>query len=229
MTSATSSTSATAAAISTDTVEVRWNLLSDFVRETCVGRDDSHGHAHMKAVARMSSYIVEQDFNDKSGHFMLDAITAAWLHDIADHKYDHDGTLEKRLDEFGAANIPNYPDIKKVIRYVSYSTEHKAILAGTPLDFKQILGEYYANIRDIVSDADKLESIGVKGMERSFIYNSDSNPTFTHAQVLAEVRKIYDEKLVKLATQFIRTPTACSIAQKEHEEMEQWLNANTAQ
>ena len=80
-----------------------------------------------------------------------------------------------------------------------------------------------------MSDADKLESIGVKGMERSLTYNTDTNPTFTHAQVIAEVRKIYDEKLVKLATQFIRTPTARAIAQKEHEEMEKWLIANTAQ
>ena len=202
--------------------------MSDFVQKTCAGRSDTHGHAHMKAVAETSAYLVFVDFIDRDGSLMLDAITAAWLHDIADHKYDHDGTLEQRLDEFGATNIPNYPDIKKVIKYVSYSTEHKAILAGTPLDFKQILGEYYANIRDIVSDADKLESIGVKGMERSFIYNSDSNPTFTHAQVLAEVRKIYDEKLVKLATQFIRTPTARAIAQDEHTKMEEWLVVGAA-
>jgi hypothetical protein len=157
---------------------------------------------------------------------MLDTITAAWLHDVADHKYDYDGTLEQRLDEFGTANIPNYADLKKVIKYVSYSTEHKALIAGTPLDFKQILGDYYSNIRDIVSDADKLESIGVKGMERSLIYNTDTNPTFTRAQVIAEVRKIYDEKLVKLATQFIRTPTARAIATCRHNEMEEWLSTN---
>ena len=208
-----------------DAIQTRWNILSNFVKETCADRDDSHGHAHMKAVAEMTRYIVEQDFNDVSGHLTLDAITAAWLHDIADHKYDHDGTLEQRLDEFGTANIPNYAEIKQVIKYVSYSTEHKAILAGTPLNFKQILGDYYSNIRDIVSDADKLESIGVKGMERSLTYNTDTNPTFTHAQVIAEVRKIYDEKLVKLATQFIRTPTARAIAQKEHTKMEEWLAA----
>jgi len=210
-------------------IEQRWQLLSDFVLTTCAGRSDTHGHAHMKAVAETSAYLLFVDFYDKDGTLMLDTITAAWLHDVADHKYDYDGTLEQRLDAFGAANIPNYAEIKEVIKYVSYSTEHKAILAGTPLDFKQILGFYYSQIRDIVSDADKLESIGVKGMERSLTYNTDTNPTFTHAQVIAEVRKIYDEKLVKLATQFIKTPTARDIAQKEHEEMEKWLIANTAQ
>jgi len=205
-------------------IEQRWQLLSDFVLTTCAGRSYTHGHAHMKAVAETSAYLLFVDFYDKDGTLMLDTITAAWLHDVADHKYDHDGTLEQQLDAFGAANIPNYADIKQVIKYVSYSTEHKAILAGTPLDFKQILGDYYSNIRDIVSDADKLESIGVKGMERSLIYNTDTNPTFTRTQVIAEVRKIYDEKLVKLATQFIKTPTARAIAQKEHRKMEDWLN-----
>ena len=206
-------------AITATTIEQRWGMLSEFVQTICQGRSDTHGHAHMKAVAEMSSYLVFVDFYDKDGSMMLDTITAAWLHDIADHKYDYDGTLEQRLDEFGTANIHNYTDIKQVIKYVSYSTENKAILAGTPLDFKQILGDYYSNIRDIVSDADKLESIGKKGITRSFEYNRDTNPTFTHAQVIAEVSKIYDEKLVKLATQFIRTPTARAIAQKEHEEM----------
>jgi len=215
----------TSAAISVDSVEQRWTKLSEFVQTICAGRSDTHGHAHMKAVAEMSSYLLFADFFDKDGSMMLDTITAAWLHDVADHKYDHDGTLEQRLDEFGTANIPNYTEIKQVIKYVSYSTEHQALIAGTPLNFKQILGDYYSNIRDIVSDADKLESIGVKGMERSLTYNTDTNPTFTRAQVIAEVRKIYDEKLVKLATQFIRTPTARAIAQKEHTKMEEWLAA----
>jgi hypothetical protein len=215
----------TSAAISVDSVEQRWTKLSEFVQTICAGRSDTHGHAHMKAVAEMSSYLLFADFFDKDGSMMLDTITAAWLHDVADHKYDHDGTLEQRLDEFGTANIPNYAEIKQVIKYVSYSTEEKAIASGTPLNFKQILGDYYSNIRDIVSDADKLESIGVKGMERSLTYNTDTNPTFTRAQVIAEVRKIYDEKLVKLATQFIRTPTARAIAQKEHTKMEEWLAA----
>jgi HD superfamily phosphodiesterase len=202
-----------------DTIKQHWRILSEFVQTTCAGRSDTHGHAHMQAVAEMASYLLFVDFEDKDGTLVLDTITAAWLHDIADHKYDYDGTLEQRLDEFGTANISNYADIKQVIKYVSYSTENKAILAGTPLDFEQILGEHYSKVRDIVSDADKLESIGKKGITRSLAYNRATNPTYTDAQVIAEVRKIVDEKLIKLATQFIRTPTARAIAQKEHEEM----------
>jgi len=206
-------------------IQDRWNLLSDFVKETCKGRDDSHGHAHMKAVAEMTRYIVEQDFIDESGNLMLDAITAAWLHDIADHKYDHDGTLEQKLDEFGAANIWNYQEIKHVIKYVSFSTENKAILAGTPLNFPAILGAYYSQIRDIVSDADKLEAIGKIGIQRAVEYTTEANPSFTPQQVIEDVYKHAHEKLLRLATEFIKTPLARSIAARRHREMEEWVHA----
>jgi HD superfamily phosphodiesterase len=182
----------------------------------------------MKAVAEMTRYIVEQDFIDESGNLMLDAITAAWLHDIADHKYDHDGTLEQRLDEFGAANIWNYQEIKHVIKYVSFSTENKAILAGTPLNFPAILGAYYSQIRDIVSDADKLEAIGKIGIQRCIEYTIHANPTYTTEQVISDVKKHADEKLLRLASQFIKTPIARNIAATRHKEMEEWVQSHTA-
>jgi len=205
-------------------IEARWKLLSEFVAETCKGRDDSHGHAHMKAVAETTRFIIQQDFIDESGWLTLDTITAAWLHDVADHKYDHDGTLEQRLDAFGTANIGNYEEIKDVIKYVSFSTENKAIIAGTPLNFPDILGAYYSQIRDIVSDADKLEAIGSIGIKRCVEYTTHTNPTYTHAQVINDVKKHADEKLLRLASKFIRTPTARIIATQRHKEMEEWLH-----
>jgi HD superfamily phosphodiesterase len=206
----------------------RWNLLSEFVAETCKGRDESHGYAHMKAVAETSKFIIKQDwvYEDETGSLMLDAITVAWLHDIADHKYDHDGTLEQRLDAFGDANISNYNEIKQVIKYVSFSTENKAIIAGTPLNFPAILGVYYAHIRDIVSDADKLEAIGIVGIQRCIEYTTHTNPTYTHAQVISDVKKHADEKLLRLASQFIKTPAARTIAARRHHEMEEWLQTH---
>jgi len=217
----------TSSAISANAIEQRWHLLSDFVQTICAGRSDTHGHAHMKAVAETSSHLLVADFYDKDGSMRLDTIAAAWLHDIADHKYDHDGTLEQRLDEFGTANIPNYSDIKQVIKYVSYSSENKAILAGTPLDYDSILTPYYALVRHIVSDADKLEAIGKIGIKRALEYTRHANPTYTEEQVMADVRKHADEKLLRLATEFIRTPAARVIAQERHKEMAEWIKAHT--
>lgn len=212
-----------------ESFNARWNILSDFVKTICAGRDDSHGHAHMKAVAETTRFIIQQDwlYEGDSIVVLLDAITAAWLHDVADHKYDHDGTLEQRLDAFGTANISNYREIKQVIKYVSFSTENKAILAGTPLNFPAILGAYYSQIRDIVSDADKLEAIGTIGIQRCVEYTTHTNPTYTHAQVISDVKKHADEKLLRIASQFIRTPTARTIANIRHNEMDEWLQAHT--
>jgi HD superfamily phosphodiesterase len=213
---------------SQDAIQARWNLLSDFVKEVCAGRDDSHGHAHMKAVAEMTRHLIQEDHIDESGHLMLDAITVAWLHDVADHKYDHDGKLQQKLDDFGRANnIWNYEEIKQVIRYISFSTENKAILAGTPLNFQAILGAYYSQIRDIVSDADKLEAIGTIGIQRAIDYTTHANPSYTHQHVIADVYKHAHEKLLRLATDFIRTPLGRAYATKRHQEMHEWTLAHT--
>ena len=214
-----------------DELTKRWNLLSDFVQKTCAGRDESHGHAHMQAVATTARYLVQVDFTDRRHyhHLILDAITAAWLHDIADHKYAHDGTLQQTLDDFGYKHISNYEHIKKVIKYVSYSSENKAILAGTPLDYDTLLMPYYALVRHIVSDADKLEAIGQIGITRALEYTRDANPTYTEQQVVADVCKHANEKLLRLATEFIRTPTARALAQQRHQEMAQWVTTHGPQ
>ena len=204
----------------------RWDLLSNFVQKTCLGRDESHGHAHMQAVATTARYLVQVDFTNRRhyNNLILDTITAAWLHDIADHKYDHDGTLQQILDDFGYKHISNYEDIKKVIKYVSYSSENKAILAGTPLDYDTLLTPYYALVRHIVRDADKLEAIGQIGITRALEYTRDANPTYTERQVIADVCKHAHEKLLRLASELIRTHTARALAQQRHKEMAQWVS-----
>ena len=185
----------------------------------------------MQAVATMAKHLVQKDYTDRRHyhHLILDTTTAAWLHDIADHKYDHDGTLQQTLDDFGYKHISNYEDLKKVIKYVSYSSENKAILAGTPLDYDTLLTPYYALVRHIVSDADKLEAIGQIGITRALEYTRDANPTYTEQQVIADVCKHANEKLLRLATEFIRTPTARILAQKRHQEMAQWVTTHGPQ
>jgi len=201
--------------------EKQWNKLSEFVRITCLDRDESHGYEHMKTVAEIAIQLINCDFRDRRQYknLIIDSMTVAWLHDIADHKYDKDGTLQNLLDEFGEKNIINYQDIKQVIKYVSYSSENKAILAGTPLDYDNLLTPYYALVRHIVSDADKLEALGKNGVTRALTYTRHANPLYTEEQLIADVRKHAHEKLLRLASEFIRTPSARVIAQKKTVEM----------
>jgi len=201
--------------------EYRWNILSTFVQLVCEGRDESHGHIHMKTVAETTRKIVEQDFDNYPNfdQLLMDAITVAWLHDVSDHKYDHDGLLDKQLDEFGYSNIANFEQIKKVVKLISYSSENRAIVAGTPLNYKELLGEHYATVRHIVSDADKLEAIGKIGIDRCIEYTKHSNPGIPEEDIVKEVKKHADEKLIRLKDEFIRTPTGMFLAEALHEEM----------
>ena len=197
----------------------RWDILSTFVRQICADRDESHGYEHMKTVAETSRRIILEDFGPDNHTLLLDAITVAWLHDVADHKYDHDGKLTATLEEFGLKHIPNFSDIQKVIKLVSFSTENKAILAGNPLDYDAVLGEHYANVRHIVSDADKLEAIGAIGVVRAIQYTTHANPGSTEEQIIEDVKKHAEEKLLRLAGEFIRTPYGKREARVRHNEM----------
>lgn len=200
-------------------IQDRWNTLATFVKEVCDGRDESHGYEHMKTVAETSRQIVSEDFGPNDTTLLLDVITVAWLHDVADHKYDQDGKLTATLDEFGLKHIPNFSDIQKVIKLVSFSSENKAILAGKPLDYDDILGEHYTNIRHIVSDADKLEAIGAIGVVRAIQYTTHANPGSTEEQIIEDVKKHAEEKLLRLAGEFIRTPYGKREARVRHDEM----------
>ena len=201
--------------------EYRWKNLSSFVQTVCEGRDESHGHMHMKAVAETARKIVERDFGNHPDfeQLLLDAITVAWLHDVSDHKYDHDGLLDKQLDEFGYSSIANFDQIKKVVKLISYSSENRAIVAGTPLNYEELIGEHYATVRHIVSDADKLEAIGKIGIDRCIEYTKHSNPGSPEEDIVREVKKHADEKLLRLKDEFIRTPTGMFLAEALHEEM----------
>lgn len=202
-------------------MEALWNMLSAFVENICKGRDPSHGHEHMKAVAETAKTIVGTDFAHHPNYLniMLDAITVAWLHDVSDHKYDHDGTLDKQLDDFGIANIPNFTYIKKAVKLISYSSENKAILAGNPIDYEKELGEHYAIVRHIVSDADKLEAIGLIGIHRCIEYTQHSKPGITAEELATAVKIHADEKLLRLKDEFIRTDCGKRLAEPLHQDM----------
>ena len=207
-------------------ISERWILLSNFVEKVCKGRDHSHGHRHMETVATTTKTIVEQDYASEPDFLtiLMNAITVAWLHDVSDHKYDHDGTLDQQLDEFGFANIPNFEQIRKVIKLISYSSENKAIVAGTPIDYATVLGAHYAIVRQIVSDADKLEAIGTIGIERCVEYIRHGNPSITNEQLNLAVHIHAKEKLLRLKDEFICTPTGKRLAIFLHQQMVDMLN-----
>lgn len=207
--------------------------LSAFVRETCIGREESHGWSHMKKV-RDNAMTILASFGTsdlpKIDRCELDSLvlTVAWLHDVPDHKYDIDGTLEDKCltfltDELGhTSDTANF--IMKIIARISYSKENKARKAGMPIDFDEIFGPYTI-VRHIVSDADKIEAIGVEGAIRCAQYTREKNPDISSEDLKTAIIQHYDEKLGLLLNEdepdksFIRTGPGMVMARPYHLEL----------
>lgn len=203
-----------------------YKILSDFVKNNCEERDESHGHLHMNTVANTSVFIVDNEFRDhpRYSDILNDSLIVDWLYDVSDHKYDKDGTLDERLDEFGYSNFSNFPEIKKTIKLISYSLEQKALVTWTPINYEDELGEHYALIRQIVSDADKLEAIGRIGVEQCLEYTKHCNPNFLEEQLWDAVIFHVNEKLLRLKDEFIRTNIGKMLEIPLHLEMLRELN-----
>lgn len=208
--------------------------LSEFVENTCKNRDKSHGYEHMKTVAIVALDILNNELLERDEmfeHYEKLVMITAWLHDVADHKYDKDGSLRQIvinfLDEIYSCELIN------VIDYVSYSKEKHAIDNGSRINFIEKFGEINAFVRDIVSDADKLQAIGKSGIERCIDYISMSYMKEYHCEIPTELlhKRLIEHcetKLLRLSDEFIRTKTGKQMAKPLHEEILEELRTNYA-
>jgi HD superfamily phosphodiesterase len=196
--------------------------LNSFVRITCKDRDDSHGFEHMSQVTQNAIKILQNE-NITNKNIIIKTIIVAMLHDVADHKYDKDGTLHKRVESF-IAIISNEKYIMKIIDYISYSKEQRAIDNKTPIDYENELGYENAIVRHIVSDADKLEALGHIGFERCKEYNKHINKDISESDLEKLMVLHADEKLLRLKDHFMRTNSGKLMAEKLHNELANEIN-----
>ena len=195
-------------------------LCGEFVRETCKDRDPSHGYNHMKQV-KENSMIIYHGENINDPYIKNLCKIVAWLHDVADHKYDKDNQLEHIIKKFLSEHFPEDSKlIWDIIQRISYSKEVKQ----GKIDWLLTLGEKGCIVRNIVSDGDKLEAIGKIGIERCVEFskeqyyknNGENIPT---KLLIDEVCKHSDEKLLRLKDEFINTKTGKCLAEPLHNEM----------
>ncbi|AYV78160.1 MAG: metal dependent phosphohydrolase [Edafosvirus sp.] len=210
-----------------------YNTVCEFVIKECDGRDESHGFNHMKTVAMIAIDILEQEIdrmqitdNEKINKYIEMVIIVALLHDVADHKYDKDGKIKKNIINFLNKTVPDDAElITDIIDRISYSKENKAIKNNEKLDWEEKLGQDGLFIRNIVSDADKLEAIGKKGIDRCVEYTKviDGN-NLSEIEINKKVVEHAKEKLLRLKDEFIRTPSGKEMAEPLHNEMILELN-----
>ena len=200
--------------------------LENFVKKTCdkAGRDPSHGYEHMKQVYA-NSMIICKMMKIKDPYILKMVTIVSWLHDVFDHKYDFDGKLKNRVNEFLESHYKP-KDIKlilDIIERISFSKENKVRINNQQLDWIEVLGEKGVLIRNIVSDADKLEAIGKEGINRCIMYTKECNENISDDELINNVKKHADEKLLRLKDEFIRTEAGKQLAQPLHEEMKNML------
>lgn len=206
--------------------ELLEEVLSDFVKTTCANsnRDESHGWEHMQKVFQNAKQIMDNMDEAVITEDIRELVyVCSWLHDVNDHKYD-DGTLTKQIRKFLTSIYGARPIYKQlildIISRVSFSKEIKSQRRG----WEVILGTDGLIVRNIVSDADKLEAIGKIGMERCIgftkeKYLKDHGTDIPYDILVKMVREHADEKLLKLAHGYILTEPGKQMAEPLHQQM----------
>lgn len=181
----------------------------EFVKDTCKGRDESHGLSHMIAVAETAKKILP---TSASVELSENVRLVALLHDVADKKYDTDGTLQQRVDEFIRLVRPvDFLQIRIAISAISFSTEKSRGKRW----YVNLLSPEWLQVRDIVSDADKIQALGRVGFQRCYEYTQIKNLGLSESQILDKVFDHCNDKLFHLEREYIGTLKGKDLAKKE--------------
>jgi hypothetical protein len=198
-------------------------------------RHGAHNLHHLIRVENTASYILGIDFMMKDDLFKTCTMIVAFIHDYdgIDHKFeDKDGSARLKLVTFlQSLNLIGYEgkdvtdELIKIASHVSFSKEYNGVLAGTLLDFASLLNtpnlpEAHL-IRDIVSDGDKLDAIGLSGMFRLLVHTrhvlaEKHGRAPTDEEMSKDMQHHANVKLLHLKDDYIRTKTGKELAVVAH-------------
>lgn len=190
------------------------------------GRDKSHGLTHVKKV-RENALLICNKLNVTDPTTLIKIETAALFHDLWDHKY-------VKQDSWDYVNIKNnfyhelknryfsdhdIQDIEIIINNISLSYEMKLRKNNDELDLKHL-----QFMRDIVSDADKLEMLGIHGFDRIIEYQMYKYPRSSSNDLKRIIKNVYETKISKLLSHnYIRTEPAKELARPLMQEMDNYI------
>ena len=193
---------------------VTYDVARRFFFEKMSKRRSHHGFDHADAVLSWTRKL-------SGNSFCMELLTLALLHDVNDHKFD-DHVAQEEFKKLSVAMLPTLADdpsefamFEAAIEAISFSKEKKR---GT-LWWSDNLDARWLEWRDIVSDADKLEALGINGFHRCFEVSRDfaikrGDPT-DDASLLLDVVKHCHEKLFLLKSKYIRTVHGKVAAEEE--------------
>ena len=197
--------------------------ISDFVYEITKDRDNSHGWMHMKKVSE-NAKIIMQDMDITKKQYK-NAVIVSWLHDVADHKYDKNGVMQIKLEDF-LKTIISEPEIGvRILQCIDMISFSKELKRGYKY-YYQILPKDWVKVRNIASDADKIEAIGPTGIDRCKKYYIEKSGEHAHKQIVRDIHNLAEKKLLLLKDRYIHTEKGKEMAKPLHEFLVRWLIIN---
>lgn len=190
------------------------------------GRDISHGVHHVSKV-RDTAIVIGKKLNITDSYQLLKIEAAALFHDLWDHKYVKQNSVEYKIikERFNEElqkilfSDQEIKDIEIIINNVSLSREILFRNNNRELNLKHL-----QLIRDIVSDADKLEMLGISGIKRIIEYQMYKYPNTKSDELKDIVKKVYNNKISKLLDEnFIKTEPGREMATPLMQEMKNYI------
>ena len=189
-------------------------------------RDESHGVPHVSKV-RDNAMLISKQLNITDSYQLIKIETAALFHDLFDHKYINPSSVEYKIikDKFNdelkkrLLSDQEIKDIEIIINNISLSREIELRNTDKLLSLKHL-----QLIRDIVSDADKIEMLGISGIERIIQFQMHKFPNTNSEQLKSIIKEVYNNKISKLLDEdFIKTKPGRQMAIPLMEEMKNYI------
>lgn len=192
--------------------------IIEFVKEETKTYDSSHDVKHaikvMDNVNKIKNDIAldnlhENEYFNPTKVILLSAL----LHDVCDHKYDMKNEkyskMINKIKEY--CNDKETEIVLDIINNISFSKQKKGVSKN--------LGKYEI-LKDIVSDADKLEALGKVGLERCIEFTKNKVvKNGDKKEIINNVVKHCEDKLLILKDKYIKTKNGKKLAIPLHNEI----------
>ena len=203
--------------------EENQNKLDEVCLNYYLNRDKSHGIDHIQKVLKNVDRISKNFVFSQREKIILR--TCALLHDAYDHKYfqklEDIIIIKKKISDdlikFGLS-WNEIQIIFIIIDNISFSKEKSQ--KNRYYDLISLLSPNMVNIRNIVSDSDKIEALGIEGIHRMILYSIHKFDKISSKTIINDIKLLCKNKLYILVSEnYIRTDLGRKIASQKLEEL----------
>ena len=199
------------------------NKLDQICLKYYLNRDKSHGIDHIQKVLTNVDKISKNYIFSERENIILRTCTL--LHDAYDHKYfqkpeDIINIKEKISDDLIKFGL-SWNEIQIIfiiVDNISFSKEKAQ--KNRYYDLISLLSPNMVKIRNIVSDSDKIEALGIEGIHRMILYSIHKFDKISSKTIIDDIKLLCKNKLyILVSDNYIRTDIGREIASEKLEEL----------